>query len=332
MSDNQSWNSGHKEGDSQDRDALDNTSNENHSSTASTGFLHEQSWMERNGFPYWLSAIIWVVVAFLLFQLVGNTFAVVYMLMVTDDPAGAFDVTLMLEHLNTIFLGNSIAQILFLGLGTWIVTGLSTTGKRSAFLRFQYDEKTVPVSLQTVLLIVVIQPLVWFLGWINAQVPLPESYMVMEEMQMEMIESFLTADYAILMGLIHVGLVPSVCEEVLFRGYAHRLMEKSWGIWAAIIVGGLLFALFHIRITQFIPLAFIGMLLAWLVWRSESIYPAIVGHFVNNGGSVLLAAFFSDMMSDQLITAERPSFLLVFLSIGATFVVVRYIKKITKRD
>ncbi|MDG5768001.1 type II CAAX endopeptidase family protein [Balneolales bacterium ANBcel1] len=296
------------------------------------GFLHEQSWTSRNGFPDWLPALVWVVLAFVLFQIFGNLFAVVYLMIALDDPSQVLDTAVFVEHLDGIFLGNSIFQILIIGMLTWLIAGLSTTGKRSAFLRFRHDEKTLPVVLQTVLLVIFMQPTVWLLGWINAQIPMPDAYMAMEEVQLEMITSFLTSDNMVLLALIHVGLVPSVCEEILFRGYAQRLMERSWGIWAAIIVGGLLFGLFHIRLTQLIPLAAIGMLLSWLVWRSDSIYPAMVGHFVNNGGSVIMAGLFSDIMTEQLVATELPPLWLVFASIGGIFMILRYIHQITKRE
>ena len=313
---------------------MSNISNQENSSGMSSpaGFLHERSWSDRHGFPPWLMAIVWVVLGFLLFQLAGNAMAVIYVISASDDPVTAFDVNLLMEHLDVIFITNSVSQILFLGLLTWFITGLSTTGKRSVFLRFQTDERTLPVILLTLVLVVVMQPVIWMFSWLNAQIPMWDSYMAMEETQMELIKGFLTTDHITLIALFHVGLIPSICEEILFRGYAQRLLEKSWGIWAAIIIGGLLFGLFHIRLTQLIPLAMIGMLLGWLVWRSGSIYPAMAGHFVNNGGSVLLASFYSDYAMDQMTATELPPVWLLLLSAGVTIMVIRYIHHLTKRD
>lgn len=300
--------------------------------TSPTGYLHQQSWAERNGFPPWLLALVWVVLGFVLFQLAGNTMAAIYLITAADDAVTAFDVELLMEHIDVLFITNSISQILFLGLMTWLITGLVTTGKRSAFLRFRTDGRTLPVVLLTVVLVIVMQPVIWLFSWLNAQIPMWDGYMAMEETQMEMIKGFLTADHITLIALFHVGLVPSICEEILFRGYAQRLMEKSWGIWAAIIVGGLLFGLFHIRLTQLIPLTLIGMLLAWLVWRSDSIYPAITGHFVNNGGSVLVASLYSDYALEQMTATELPPVWLLLVSAGVTIMVIRYIHHITERE
>ena len=296
-----------------------------------TGFLHEQSWAERNGFPLWLLAFVWVVVSFLMFQLVGTAVTVVYLLLSSDGRL-AFDADMLIEHIDVLFIANSLSQILFLGLATWVVTGLLTTGRRATFLRLQADSRTVPVILQTALLIVVIQPLVWLLSWMNAQIPFGDGYIAFEESQIEMLKNFLTGDHVVLLTLIHVGLVPSVCEEVLFRGYFQRALEKSWGIWAAIIIGGVLFGVYHIRLTQVIPLSAIGMLLAWIVWKSDSLLPAMAGHFVNNGGSVVLASMYPEYMLEQMAATELPPLWLVLISLGVTVMLLRFINHTTKRE
>ncbi len=298
----------------------------------STGYLHEKSWAERNGFPFWLLAFLWVILAFLMFQFFGTMLAVGYILAVSEDSVTAFDPDMILEHLDVMLFVNSASQILFLGMATWLVAGLSTRTGRAGFLRFRIHRTSLPVLLQTALLILAIQPMIWLLAWINAQLPFPESYMAFEESQMDILKNLLTADHLVLLTLIHVGLVPSVCEEILFRGYVQRSLEKSWGIWAAIIIGGLLFGFFHVRLTQVIPLAVIGMLLTWIVWKSNSIFPAMAGHFVNNGGSVLMASIYPEYMIEQMTVAELPPVWLLLGSFVATVVLLRYINQTTKRE
>lgn len=295
-------------------------------------YLHELSWAERNGFPYWLLALTWLVLSFVLFQLAGSAIVVGYFFWISDDAIPAFDASLFSDHLNIIFLGNSISQILFLGLLTWLIAGLSATGSRMRFMRFRTDSRTGVVIGLTFGLMLVVQPLVWGLSWLNAQLPFPDSYMAFEETQMDMIKYFLTADHVVLITLIHVGLVPSICEEVLYRGYILRSLEKSWGIWVAILVSGILFGLYHIRLTQVIPLALIGMLLAWIVWRSDSIFPAMAGHFVNNGGSVLIASLYPHYVLEQMSALELPPLWLLLLSLAGTIMLLRYIYKTTRQE
>ncbi|HRK72900.1 MAG TPA: CPBP family glutamic-type intramembrane protease, partial [Rhodothermales bacterium] len=40
---------------------------------------------------------------------------------------------------------------------------------------------------------------------------------------------------------------------------------------------------------QALPLSLIGIYLCWLTWKTGSILPAVVVHFVNNGFSVVMA-------------------------------------------
>ncbi len=301
-----------------------------HSELIPTGYLHEQSWAERNGFPLWLLAFVWVIVSFLMFQLVGTSIAIIYLLLTTEDPL-SFDIEKLLDHIDVLFIANSLSQIVFLGLMTWAITGLVTTGRRFSFLRLRADNRTLPVMIQTALLIVVIQPLIWLLSWVNAQIPFGESYLSFEDGQIEMLKNILTGDHIILLTLIHVGLVPSICEEVLFRGYFQRALEKSWGIWAAIIIGGLLFGIYHVRLTQVIPLAVIGMLLAWIVWKSDSLFPAMAGHFVNNGGSVILASMYPEYVMEQMTATELPPVWLLLISSAATIMLLRAINQKTRR-
>ena len=54
-----------------------------------------------------------------------------------------------------------------------------------------------------------------------------------------MIENYLRSDHIFLFTLFHVAIVPSVCEEILFRGYVPKNFEKSMLPVLAIILSGL---------------------------------------------------------------------------------------------
>ncbi|MEZ4316527.1 MAG: CPBP family intramembrane glutamic endopeptidase [Myxococcota bacterium] len=74
-----------------------------------------------------------------------------------------------------------------------------------------------------------------------------------------------------------------IFEEVAFRGYLWHQLEQvlpSWAVWLATT---LLFTLYHLDPVQSPSLLPTALFLGWLRWRSGSIVPAIVGHFVNNG-------------------------------------------------
>ncbi len=89
-----------------------------------------------------------------------------------------------------------------------------------------------------------------------------------------------------------VGLAP-ILEEVLFRGFALPPLVKALGPVPAIIIDALVFGLVHLDDPVAVPpLALLGGTLAWLRWRTGSLWPSFVLHFTNNliAFLILLAA------------------------------------------
>ncbi len=84
-------------------------------------------------------------------------------------------------------------------------------------------------------------------------------------------------------GYFAIGLLAPVCEELVFRGAVLRaLLRWTPRHWLAIAISALLFALIHANPIQ-MPHAFlVGLLLGWLYYRTDSIVPGIVYHWVNN--------------------------------------------------
>ncbi|WP_445666746.1 lysostaphin resistance A-like protein [Fodinibius sp. AD559] len=276
-----------------------------------------QSWAERNGFSDWALALLWIIAAFILFQVTASIVAITLMLMESGISTDANEMmSKFTENLDLLFIGNSAGQILFLGLATWFFARLhSSRGGRKKFLRFSIQPDTLQKSAITVVLIIAIQPTIWFLSWINALIPVPEVFSNMQNTQMQMIENYLRGDHMLMLTLFHVALVPAICEETLYRGYVMRAFEKSWGIWPAIIVSGLLFGLYHIQLSNLIPLATLGMLFAYITWISESIIPAIVAHLVNNGGSVLVGTYYPESAFAEITPESMPPLWAVIISL-----------------
>jgi len=296
----------------------------NHSSESGIFNTNYQSWAERNGFSDWALALLWIVAAFILFQATASVVAVALVLMKGGISADANEMMSQLtENLDLLFIGNSTGQILFLGLATWFFTRLHTSKKgRKEFLRFSVQPDTLQKSAITVVLIIAIQPTIWFLSWINAFIPVPEVFSNMQNTQMQMIENYLRGDHLLMLTLFHVGLVPAICEETLYRGYVMRAFQKSWGIWPAIIVSGLLFGLYHIQLSNLIPLATLGMLFAYITWVSESIIPAIIAHLVNNGGSVLVGTYYPESAFAEITPESMPPLWAVIISLLITAYIV----------
>jgi membrane protease YdiL (CAAX protease family) len=87
-------------------------------------------------------------------------------------------------------------------------------------------------------------------------------------------------------AIVVAGLVP-VVEELLFRGIGFSLLAR-YGAPVAIVATGVLFALGHGVLYGLPIFVFLGLGLAYIRWRSGSIYPTIVFHASFN--AIALAA------------------------------------------
>ena len=88
--------------------------------------------------------------------------------------------------------------------------------------------------------------------------------------------------------LVLMAVAAPVVEEILFRGLLYQHLRRHRSVAAAVVVSAALFAAAHV-IPVLLPSLFgLGVVLALLVERYASIYPAIVLHALNNGIAVTL--------------------------------------------
>ncbi|MDO5448797.1 MAG: CPBP family intramembrane metalloprotease, partial [Clostridia bacterium] len=81
--------------------------------------------------------------------------------------------------------------------------------------------------------------------------------------------------------VLSVAIVPAVVEEFAVRGVMLQSLRK-YGDLFAMIVSSLFFGLMHGNCLQ-APFAFIlGMVIAWLVIKTDSLWTGIAIHFMNN--------------------------------------------------
>ena len=86
-----------------------------------------------------------------------------------------------------------------------------------------------------------------------------------------------------------------LCEELVFRGAVLRaLLRWTPRHWVAIAISALFFALIHVNPAQ-MPHAFLaGLLLGWLYYRTDSVVPGIVLHWVNNSIAYVVYNLYPD--------------------------------------
>ena len=84
-------------------------------------------------------------------------------------------------------------------------------------------------------------------------------------------------------AIITIVVIGPVMEELLFRGIILRGFLARYKPVTAIIVSSLLFGLLHLNPYQFVAAMILGVIFAWLVLRTGSLWPSVFGHVLYNG-------------------------------------------------
>lgn len=122
-----------------------------------------------------------------------------------------------------------------------------------------------------------------------------------------------------------IALTPAICEELVIRGVVlHNYNHKN--IWKACIMSGVIFGMLHLTGSQFLYATLLGMLLAYLVRITNSIFTSMTVHFVFNGFNATMAymlsrfQFMSKLTEETAKAKETLTLAKRFQALGATFV------------
>ncbi|MCL2381393.1 MAG: CPBP family glutamic-type intramembrane protease [Treponema sp.] len=88
-------------------------------------------------------------------------------------------------------------------------------------------------------------------------------------------------------SLLVIGVLPSLFEELWFRGALYREYEEV-SIRKRAIITGLFFGIMHINFHQFLYAGLFGILYAYILYYTRSIFAPMLMHFVNNSLSVIM--------------------------------------------
>ena len=86
-----------------------------------------------------------------------------------------------------------------------------------------------------------------------------------------------------------VAFVAPCVEELTYRGLGFAAVEGAYGPAAAIVVTAIAFGLAHGLVVALPVLTLFGAILAWLRFKTESIYPTMILHGIFNGAALIAA-------------------------------------------
>lgn len=108
--------------------------------------------------------------------------------------------------------------------------------------------------------------------------------------------------------IFFIAAIPAVFEEIMARGIIMRGYE-GFGAKRAIIISAFLFGLMHFDLTNLVFPIFLGMLLGYLVFRTNSIFSGMIVHFVNNAYGALIL-YFLEKSGDTIVEPSNLTDLL----------------------
>jgi len=122
--------------------------------------------------------------------------------------------------------------------------------------------------------------------------------------------------------LLIVAVVPSIFEEVAFRGIGF-VGYKSVKISTAAIINGLVFGIIHMNMNQFLYAFMLGAVFCYFMYYTKSLWAPILAHFIVNGTQSFMLFILTLIDPDAMdATAEINMYLgdfetvLAFISLG----------------
>ena len=88
-----------------------------------------------------------------------------------------------------------------------------------------------------------------------------------------------------------MAVTPAVCEEMMFRGLIYNSMKARYRVSVALGVVAVLFGIYHMSLVKFIPTGLLGLVLCYVAYKTGSIYPSMMMHFINNALSVIVSYY-----------------------------------------
>jgi membrane protease YdiL (CAAX protease family) len=195
--------------------------------------------------------------------------------------------------------GLAISQLALLLLpALLLVTAAGYDPERTLFLR----RPTRLGAAGAVLLMAGGIPLAWFLAWLQSFfVPVPHELL-------ELMTEFLATEDArrFFWLLVLVAAIPAVSEEFVFRGITLSGFGSRFSAPLAVVLSALVFGIFHLSpqtAFRFLPTAWLGVLLAWIVVETRSIWLSVGLHFANN--ALILVLLFLPLTREMAMDMER---------------------------
>ena len=92
----------------------------------------------------------------------------------------------------------------------------------------------------------------------------------------------------VVLFVIALGVLPGICEELLFRGFLYTFLRRRMGALLSMVISATVFAGVHLDKGAFLQLFILGFAFAFVFERTRSLIPCMVAHCMWNSGTFFL--------------------------------------------
>ena len=132
-------------------------------------------------------------------------------------------------------------------------------------------------------------------------------------------------------AIVTVVVMAPLFEEVIFRGVLLESTRARYGVVAAWLLSSAIFGIVHVHPTVVVNAFVMGLVLAFIYLRTDSLWSAIILHAINNGIAylALIAGHGNSMLIDMV--GSRTLYVLFYIAALAVFAVSGYMMLVSLR-
>ena len=146
--------------------------------------------------------------------------------------------------------------------------------------------------------------------------------------------------WLLFVNLLVTAVLPAICEETTHRGMLLKGLSPMGRMWA-IVLSSTLFGLLHLNVEQVFYTILIGLLLGYIVSVTDTIYPAMIVHFMNNAISVVMGYsshhnlgfdYLFTFITENISNSPILGVLFLILFIATLVIALKYLIKLLFRE
>src|SRR6266480_6172317 len=134
----------------------------------------------------------------------------------------------------------------------------------------------------------IVLPIARYLGTLSVELMDKVHLKAVPQQSVQMLQTNVSAGSRIFLGILAIVIAP-VTEEVLFRGILYPFVKQRGYPKAALLGSAILFGALHLNLMTFVPLTFLGLILAWLYDSTDNLIAPIFAHSLFNLDNFLQA-------------------------------------------